>query len=138
MGKRTVVFTNGVFDLFHFGHLKFLQRCAQMGRLIVGVNSDESVKLLGKGADRPIIPGWQRERIVANLKCVRAVYPFDDPTPCELIKQLRPDIVVKGPGYSIENMPEAAIVKEYGGQVVILDGSDISTTKIIERIKGLA
>ena len=136
MGKKTIVFTNGVFDLFHYGHLRFLQRCAGLGsRLIVGINSDKSVKLLNKGADRPIIPWHHRQAIVKNIRCVRATFAFDDPTPCELIKQLRPDIIVKGPGYSIENMPEAAIVQEYGGQVVILDGPDISTSKIIERIR---
>lgn len=136
MSKKTVVFTNGVFDLFHYGHLRFLQRCAGLGsRLIVGMNSDKSVKLLNKGDDRPIITGHHRRAIVQNIKCVRAVLMFDEATPCELIEKLRPDIIVKGPGYSPENMPEAKIVEEYGGKVVILDGPDISTTKIIERIR---
>lgn len=133
----TVVFTNGCFDLLHMAHVRFLRQCRLLGdRLIVGLNSDESVRRL-KGPSRPICNQVERWVVLESVRWVDEVFLFDEETPCELIKQLRPGIIVKGPGYSPENMPEAAIVESYGGKIVILDGPDISTTKIIERIKGL-
>lgn len=131
----TLVFTNGCFDLLHMAHVRFLHQCRLLGdRLIVGMNSDESVRRL-KGPSRPICNQVERWAVLESVRWVDEVFLFDEPTPCELIKKLRPDIIVKGPGYSPENMPEAAIVESYGGKVVILDGPDISTTKIIERIR---
>jgi len=133
----TLVFTNGCFDLLHMAHVRFLRQCRQLGdRLIVGMNSDESVRGL-KGPSRPICNQVERWAVLESIRWVDEVFLFDEPTPCELIRRISPDIIVKGPGYSPENMPEAAIVTAYGGKVVILDGPDISTTKIIERIKGL-
>lgn len=131
----TLVFTNGCFDVLHAGHVKFLRACRSLGtRLIVGMNSDNSVRGL-KGPSRPICNQVERWAVLESIRWVDEVFLFDESTPCELVKRLRPSIIVKGPGYSVENMPEAAIVKEYGGKVVILDGPDISTSKIIERIR---
>ena len=131
------VFTSGCFDVLHSGHVKFLRACRSLGtRLIVGMNSDDSVRRL-KGQSRPICNQVERWAVLESIRWVDEVFLFDESTPCELIRRLTPAICCKGPGYSIENMPEAAIVKEYGGQVVILDGPDISTSKIIERIRSL-
>lgn len=130
-----IVFTNGCFDVLHLGHARFLRECRRLGsHLIVGLNSDDSVRRL-KGRSRPICNQVERWGLLEELRSVDEVVLFDEDTPCELIARLRPDIIVKGPGYSEANMPEAAIAKGYGGRVVILDGSDLSTTNIIERIR---
>lgn len=129
------VFTNGCFDLFHYGHVEFLRRCKAMGtRLIVGLNTDASVQRL-KGAQRPVVSQRWRQGVVAACRYVDEVHLFDDDTPVNLIDRLRPDIIVKGPGYSEGNMPEAALAESYGARVVTLDGLPISTTGIIERIR---
>lgn len=128
------VFTNGCFDIFHAGHADFLRRCRDLGdRLIVGVNTDDSVARL-KGPSRPICRLSDRMAVVKSCRWVDQVVVFDGDTPCDLVRAFQPDIIVKGPGYSEANMPEAAIVREWGGRVVILDGPPISTTGIIERI----
>lgn len=129
------VFTNGCFDVLHAGHIQFLRRCRQLGtRLVVGVNTDESVARL-KGPSRPIMMLADRMEILRSLRYVDQIVSFAQDTPCELIDALRPDIIAKGPGYSEGNMPEAEIVKAYGGRVVILDGPNMSTTQLIERIR---
>ena len=131
----TTVFTNGCFDLLHVGHAQFLRACKRFGtKLIVGLNSDASVTRL-KGPLRPICTEVERWGLLEEFRSVDEVILFDEDTPCELIRRLKPDVIVKGPGYSESNMPEAAIVKAYGGKVVILKGPAISTTEIIERIK---
>lgn len=136
--KATTVFTNGCFDLFHAGHVVFLSRCRALGdRLIVGLNTDDSVRRL-KGPARPICTFAERSQVLLGCRYVDEVVGFGDLTPCRLIEQLRPAVIVKGPGYSIDNMPEATVVKEYGGQVVLLDGPPISSTEIIARIYSLA
>jgi rfaE bifunctional protein nucleotidyltransferase chain/domain len=129
------VFTNGCFDLFHYGHVDFLRRCRALGtKLIVGLNTDASIQRI-KGPERPIISQRWRQGIVAACRYVDEVHLFADDTPNNLIERLRPDIIVKGPGYSEENLPEAALAKSYGAKVVILDGLPISTTGIITRIR---
>lgn len=129
------VFTNGCFDVLHAGHIQFLRQCRELGtRLIVGVNTDESVARL-KGWHRPVVALADRMVVLRAIRYVDQVVSFSQDTPCELIDELRPDIIAKGPGYSEANMPEAAIVNAYGGRVVILDGPDISTTQLIERIR---
>lgn len=129
-----IVFTNGCFDLFHAGHVDFLQRCRSLGdRLIVGINSDDSVRRL-KGTSRPIVPQDERCRIVAACRFVDEVHLFDEPNPCELIRRLRPAVFAKGPGYTEASLPEAKVVQAYGGQVVLLHGPPISTTRLINRI----
>lgn len=136
--KTTTVFTNGCFDLFHAGHVFFLSRCRALGdRLVVGLNTDESVRRL-KGPMRPICTFAERSQVLLGCRYVDEVLGFDEPTPCRLIRQLRPEIIVKGPGYSNTNMPEAVVVEEYGGRVVLLDGPPISSTEIIARIFSLA
>lgn len=119
-GKR-VVFTNGVFDLLHAGHVQVLEAARALGdALVVGLNTDESVRRLGKGADRPINPLEDRAAVVAALRCVDAVVAFSEDDPSALLAELRPDVHVKGGDYDPETMPETPIVRGYGGEVVIL------------------
>jgi rfaE bifunctional protein nucleotidyltransferase chain/domain len=124
--------------MLHFGHLGLLARARALGdRLIVGLNTDESVRSL-KGPSRPIIPWNERYECLKAVRWVDDVIPIVDWTPCKLIEQLKPEIVVKGPGYVRDRMPEAGIVESYGGRVVILEGPEISTTRLIERLRGLS
>jgi len=134
-GKK-VVFTNGCFDLLHIGHIKCLQEAKSLGDiLIVAINSDESIRKI-KGKGRPITPAKERAEILAALECVDYVTIFSEILPNKLIEILKPDIHVKGGDYSIDELPEAKIVKSYGGRVVIVNKvENHSTTKIIERIK---
>lgn len=132
----TIVFAPGCFDLLHFGHLMLLAKARALGdRLIVGLNTDASIEGL-KGPSRPIVPYDHRYECLMAVRWVDEVIPIVDSTPCNLIRQMKPDVVVKGPGYDLSRMPEAAIVESYGGRVVILDGPEISTTQIIARLKG--
>ena len=132
---RTVVFTNGCFDILHVGHKRYLEQARALGdRLIVGVNSDASVRRL-KGPDRPINTAADRIEMLSALKCVDEVIIFDEDTPYELIDRLRPDIIVKGGDYSIDEVVGRDIVESYGGRVEIIPYvEDRSTTAIIERI----
>jgi rfaE bifunctional protein nucleotidyltransferase chain/domain len=131
----TTVFTNGCFDLLHAGHVDFLRRCRDLGdRLIVGINVDATIRTL-KGSTRPICSLEERVAVLAACRYVDEVIPFTEPTPSNLIDRLRPDIIVKGPGYSASNMPEAAVVQAYGGKIVILDGRKLSTPTLIERVR---
>ncbi|MFP4548081.1 MAG: D-glycero-beta-D-manno-heptose 1-phosphate adenylyltransferase [Fidelibacterota bacterium] len=122
-GKK-VVFTNGCFDVLHVGHLTLLEKAKSFGdRLCVGINSDASVKIL-KGENRPINSQEDRTRLLAALYVVDYVTVFDEQTPCEIISFLRPDIHVKGGDYDpndFDNMPEAKVVKEYGGTIKIIN-----------------
>lgn len=133
-GKKTV-FTNGCFDILHLGHVKYLEDAKNLGDiLIVGVNSDESVKIL-KGKSRPIIPEKERAEILAALKCVDYVVIFNETNPENLIAQLKPAIHVKGGDYIIDQIPESKLVKSFGGKTVVLryiEGK--STSDIIQRI----
>jgi len=130
-----IVFTNGCFDLLHIGHLRTLQKAKSLGDiLIVGVNSDTSVRRI-KGRGRPIIPENERAEIIASLECVDYVVIFSELDPIKLIKAIKPDVHVKGGDYDIDKLPEAEIVKSYGGEIVLTDiVVDHSTTKIIEQI----
>ncbi len=131
-GKR-VVFTNGCFDILHLGHIKYLQKAKELGDiLIVGVNSDESVKRL-KGKERPINPQYDRAYLVGNLKAVDYVTIFEEDTPYNLIKELKPDILVKGKDYEGKEVVGSDLVKE---TYLIEFVKGKSTTSIIERIKG--
>jgi rfaE bifunctional protein nucleotidyltransferase chain/domain len=135
-GKQ-VVFTNGVFDLLHLGHITYLAKAADMGnKLIIGLNSDESVKRL-KGENRPINDQNNRAALLAALFFVDAVILFEEDTPRELIAQLLPDVLIKGADYTVENIAGAKEVLENGGQVktiTLVDG--YSSTSIINKIKG--
>lgn len=133
---KTVVFTNGVFDILHAGHVGYLEQARALGdMLVVGLNSDASVRRLGKGPDRPINPLEDRARVIGALRWVDAVVSFDEDTPERLIAELRPDIHVKGGDYQAQDLPETAIVEAYGGRVVILPFLDgRSTTSVIQKI----
>lgn len=132
-----MVFTNGVFDLLHVGHVALLEAArAEGAALVVGVNSDESARRLAKGADRPLVPWAERARVLAALACVDCVVPFDETTPLELIQALRPDVLVKGADYALEQIVGAAAVAGWGGRVVrvpLVPGR--STTDLVRRVR---
>ena len=133
-GKK-VVFTNGVFDILHVGHLTYLEEARELGDvLIVGVNSDRSVKT-NKGDKRPINSEKNRAEMLLGLKFVAFTVIFDEKTPENLLSLLKPDIHVKGGDYKKEDLPETEIVEKNGGEVKILSFVDnISTTEIINKI----
>ena len=133
---RRVVFTNGCFDILHRGHITYLNRAKALGDLlVVGLNSDESVRRL-KGADRPINSTEDRVEVLSALSCVDQIVVFDEDTPVELIRALRPDLYVKGGDYTRETLPEAPVVESLGGKVRILPYvEDQSTTGVIARIQ---
>ena len=137
--SQQTVFTNGVFDLIHPGHLTYLAEAAGLGqRLIVGVNSDESVRRL-KGADRPIMPLAARMQLLASLFFVDGVIAFEEDTPIGLITALRPDVLVKGGDYDADTIVGAPEVRSWGGEVRVLSFVDgQSSTGVIERINRLA
>jgi rfaE bifunctional protein nucleotidyltransferase chain/domain len=135
--KKKVVFTNGVFDILHLGHIEYLSKAADMGDiLIVGVNSDRSVKQLNKGSNRPLNNQQQRAMLLASLSFVNAVIVFEEDTPRELISKVQPDILVKGGDYKPEAVAGADIVKAKGGDVrIIALTPGYSTTDLEKRIK---
>ena len=134
---RTIVFTNGVFDLLHPGHVRYLQRARSFGDvLIVGINSDRSVRTI-KGEGRPITPEAERAEILAALACVDAVVVFDEETPHAIITALSPDVLVKGADWAENAIVGRDVVEARGGKVIrvpIEPGH--SSTAIIERIRG--
>ncbi len=134
-GKK-IVFTNGCFDIIHAGHVDYLEKAKSLGDfLVVGLNSDESVKRL-KGKERPINSQEERMKVLSALKYVDLVIIFDEDTPERLIKEIKPDVLVKGGDWSIENIVGADFVKSYGGKVYTIDFVyNTSTTKIISKIK---
>ena len=133
-----VVFTNGVFDLVHPGHVVLFEAARNEGDvLVVGINSDASVRRLGKGEARPVMPEMARARVVAGFAAVDCVVLFDEDTPYELIQALEPDVLVKGGDYSRATTVGADIVEARGGRVKhveLVDG--FSTTNIVERLRG--
>ncbi len=132
---RSVVFTNGCFDLLHRGHVAYLEAARALGdALIVAVNSDRSVRAL-KGPKRPITPAGDRAHVLAALACVNYVVEFDDDTAERLVAKFRPDVYVKGGDYAQDEPVEAAAVRDYGGKVHILPfTSGYSTTGLVRRI----
>ncbi len=132
-----VVFTNGVFDILHRGHVTYLDEAAQLGgSLIVAINSDASAKRLGKGPDRPLNAERDRAAILAALECVTAVTFFDEDTPVEIIGMLRPDIIVKGGDYDMQTLPETRLVESWGGRAVAIPFEFArSTTSLVTRIR---
>lgn len=133
--NQKIVFTNGCFDLLHLGHVDYLAKAKDLGdRLIIGVNTDSSVKRL-KGKNRPLQDENSRLHILAALHSVDAVVLFDEDTPYELIKKIQPDILVKGADYKIENIVGYDIVTSRGGSVKTIEFIEgYSTTKIEQRI----
>ncbi|MBN2638328.1 MAG: D-glycero-beta-D-manno-heptose 1-phosphate adenylyltransferase [Bacteroidales bacterium] len=135
--RKKVVFTNGCFDLLHLGHVDYLSKAKDQGDiLIIGVNTDRSVRTLGKGNSRPINDEHARATLVASLQFVDAVILFDEETPYELIKQVQPDVLVKGKDYKEEDIVGYDIVKAKGGVIKTIDlVPGYSTTAIEHKIK---
>lgn len=137
-GEKKIVFTNGCFDILHAGHADYLNKAKSLGDiLVVGINSDASVRRI-KGEKRPILPQQMRAYLLDNLKPVDYVVIFEEDTPLELIKAIKPDVLVKGADWDLERIVGADFVLSYGGRVERIPFSfDISTSKVIERILGL-
>jgi rfaE bifunctional protein nucleotidyltransferase chain/domain len=135
---KKIVFTNGVFDILHTGHVDYLSKARDLGDfLIVGLNTDNSVKRLNKGPERPINNENARATVLGALECVNAIVLFDEDTPYELIKAIQPDVLVKGSDYAIEKIVGYDVVMAKGGQVKTITLSEgFSTTNIIKRITG--
>lgn len=135
--SRKIVFTNGCFDILHQGHIDYLSKAADCGhQLIVAINSDASVRLLGKGPRRPIQDEFSRAITIASLAFVSAVILFEDETPYEMIKALGPDVLVKGADYTLEQVAGHDIVLDRGGEVKLIDFlPGYSTSAIEKRIK---
>ena len=133
--RKRIVFTNGCFDLLHVGHVRYLEKAKALGEiLVVGVNSDDSVRQL-KGQDRPILPQEERAEILSGLGCVDYVIVFDEPTPLKLISSLQPHILVKGGDWTKETTVGREVVEGLGGEVVILPFVEgTSTSNLIETI----
>jgi len=134
---RPLVFTNGVFDILHPGHVIYLAAARQLGAaLMVGVNSDASARQLGKGPDRPLNPEGDRLLVLAALESVSWLTLFDERTPCELMRRCRPDVYVKGGDYDMESLQETRLVRSWGGRSVAIPFvAGYSTTSLAARIR---
>ena len=133
---RTIAFANGVFDLLHVGHVRYLQDASRVADvLVVAVNSDASVRAI-KGPERPVMNENERAEIIAAIRGVAYVTIFGESSPGRLLETLRPDFQCKGTDYTAETVPEASIVTAYGGRVVIVgDPKDHSTSAILEKMR---
>ena len=134
---RPLVFTNGVFDVLHRGHVMYLAQARALGAsLVVALNTDASAKRLGKGPDRPLNAETDRAFVMAALASSTLVTWFDEDTPLSLIAQIRPDILVKGGDYDMATLPETQVVQAYGGRVQTLPFVDgYSTTALVKKIR---
>ena len=134
---KPVVFTNGVFDVLHRGHVTYLERARALGgSLVVALNTDASSRRLGKGPDRPLNTELDRAAVIAALESVTLVTWFDEDTPLNLISQLKPDVLVKGGDYDMRLLPETAVVEAYGGRAVAIDFvNGYSTTSLVTKIR---
>ena len=132
-----VVFTNGVFDLLHRGHVAYLDEAAQLGgALIVAINTDASARRLGKGPERPLNNQDDRAAMLAALSCVSAVTLFDEDTPFEIIELLRPDILVKGGDYDMSKLSETKLIESWGGKALVVPFEfERSTTALVNKIR---
>ena len=135
-GKK-IVFTNGCFDILHRGHIDYLSKARDLGDvLVVGINTDASVKRLNKSPERPINNEQSRAFLLASSLLIDAVVLFDEDTPYELIKLVQPDVLVKGADYKVEDIVGADIVKAHGGEIVTVELTQgFSTTALIQKIK---
>ena len=136
---RPMVFTNGVFDLLHAGHVECLERARCYGQsLVVGINSDASARRLGKGHGRPVNGQQDRARVIGALAAVFAVVLFEEDTPVELLRRLRPEVYVKGGDYAMVKLPESEVIAAWGGKTVILPRvPDLSSSGLVARIAAL-
>ena len=137
---QPVVFTNGVFDVLHTGHVTYLAQARELaefgGSLVVALNTDASAKRLGKGPDRPLNTDIDRATLIAALESVSMVTWFDEDTPLEIINELRPDIIVKGGDYDMAKLKEAQLVESYGGKALALPFvAGYSTTALVAKIR---
>ena len=134
---QPMVFTNGVFDILHRGHVSYLEQARALGAsLVIGLNSDASARGLGKGPDRPLNSELDRALVLAALESVSLVTLFDEATPVELLKRVRPQLYVKGGDYDIETLAETACVRSWGGDARALSFVDgYSTTALVRRIR---
>ena len=134
---KPVVLTNGVFDILHRGHVTYLAQARALGAsLVVAVNTDASVKRLGKGDDRPINNCADRMAVLAALEAVSLVVSFDEDTALEVVQLARPDIYAKGGDYQMDAIPEGKAVLEYGGKVAAIDFlHDRSTTQLLAKVR---
>lgn len=137
--KKSIGFTNGCFDILHAGHVSYLERAKKKGRvLIVGLNSDRSISRI-KGPQRPIVAQKQRAELLAALSCVDYVAVFNEETPLNLIKAVKPDVLIKGADWKNKEVVGADVIRPYGGRVELITYlPNFSTTKIIEKIKRCA
>lgn len=135
--ERPIVFTNGCFDILHLGHVTYLQQAAALGNsLVIGVNSDASVHRLSKGKERPFNPLADRTAVLAALEAVDLVVTFDEDTPLELIRQIRPDHLVKGGDWALDSIVGADQVRSWGGKVHSMPFEyQRSTTELVKRIR---
>ena len=133
---RTIVMANGVFDLLHVGHLRYLESARALGdMLVVAVNSDASTRAY-KGPDRPVIPEDERAELVAGFACVDYVVVFDEPNVEHVLRTLQPDVQAKGTDYTEDSIPERDVVMAYGGRVAICgDPKDHSSTELISKTR---
>ncbi|MFG6456926.1 adenylyltransferase/cytidyltransferase family protein [Roseateles sp. BYS96W] len=133
-----IVFTNGVFDILHRGHVSYLQAARDLGgSLVLGLNSDASARQLGKGPDRPLNAELDRAFVLAGLSSVSLVVFFDERTPVSLLRRVRADIYVKGGDYDMESLEETTVVRSWGGRSLAIPFVDgYSTTSLVRRIRG--
>jgi rfaE bifunctional protein nucleotidyltransferase chain/domain len=134
---KPIVFTNGVFDILHRGHVSYLDQARSFGAsLVVGVNADISVRMLGKGDDRPLNQETDRMALLASLESVDLVVMFSEKTPVQLIEKIKPDIYIKGGDYDIDTLAETALVRTWGGKAYAIPFiHDRSTTALLTRIR---
>ena len=134
---RPLIFTNGVFDVLHPGHVAYLAAARDLGAtLLIGVNTDESVRMLGKGPDRPLNLEGDRLIVLAGLESVSWVTLFNESTPCRLIERCRPDIYVKGGDYDMETLEETRLVRSWGGRSIAINFvAGYSTSSLLQKIR---
>lgn len=134
---KPVIFTNGVFDVLHAGHVSYLAQARALGAsLVVALNTDRSAKQLGKGPDRPLNNELDRATVLAALESASLVTWFDEDTPLELINELRPDVIVKGGDYDMNLLAETKLVESYGGKAMALPFvNGYSTTALVSKIR---
>ena len=130
--RESVTLANGCFDLLHVGHIRYFQAAKALGgKLVVAINSDDSVRTL-KGVGRPLMPEWERAEILSALECIDAIVVFAEPDVRAIVREIRPNVHAKGTDYTVESVPEGDVVREYGGRVEIVgDPKDHSTSEII-------
>ena len=135
---RPIVLTNGVFDILHRGHVTYLSQARALGAsLIVAINSDASVRLLGKADDRPVNSESDRAAVIAALQSVDLVTIFAAQVPLAIVEAVRPDIYVKGGDYSVDRIPEAELARSLGGRAIVIPFiHDRSTTRLLQRVRG--